>query len=583
MKSFLLTLLISLTAMAGGKIQQQGIKTAADCTGAGASLANCLPLDSQIWVSSVTPAQQLSSAITAGLIGGGGGNTGKNYLANPGFEGGNSGWTISGATNAVNTSDFHDGVQSLTLTPTGAGSILQSATPAPNLFGSNLESGVWVKTTKTDVSVCALSAGSEVQCQAVPATGQWVYVPANQAGPTQGTTIGVKVKWGSTGGSIIVDQGYVGGATNLSMMTLQNTFSAKITTAGVVSRENTPWIASCTNANPVVCTFKTDVFKTVPNCVATTEDTINDAYQVISAISTSSISIQSGNFLESVANRTDRRDFTLVCTRSTDTQLAVNSLNADYGLTAWTPTFTTVSPSVVEMYHSRQGEFLYIQGKIVHAGGTGALTFTLPNGLVASSSKLTAASNYQVVGTGSMTSSTLGSITILAQAGLTTLAIGADGFAGGGNVPYTGAWGSETMTFFAKIPIQGWVETQKAPVLVGSVTSGASNAERVERFKFYQNAGNDAQTCNSSPCSLESSITGATMVRNAGGDYTLTWPSGTWSSKPFCVLSVAGAGVNWTTNGLITTTTSTTLSFLTGNVTAGALDAYGTIICMGPK
>ena len=199
MRFLMIVTMLILSQLAFGKIQQQGIKTAADCTGAGATLANCLPLDSQIWVSSVVPAQQLSTAITAGLIGGGGGNSGKNYLANAGFEGGNSGWTISGATNAVNTSDFHDGVQALTITPTGAGSILQSATPAPNLFGSNLESGMWVKTSKTDVELCALSSGNETGCQNVSASNQWTYVSANQAGPVQGQTIGVKLKWGSTG------------------------------------------------------------------------------------------------------------------------------------------------------------------------------------------------------------------------------------------------------------------------------------------------------------------------------------------------------------------------------------------------
>jgi hypothetical protein len=58
------------------KIQQQGIKTLADCTAAGATGATCLPLTAQVWDS--TNGQQLSASIANGQIGGGGGA--KNYL-----------------------------------------------------------------------------------------------------------------------------------------------------------------------------------------------------------------------------------------------------------------------------------------------------------------------------------------------------------------------------------------------------------------------------------------------------------------------------------------------------------------------
>lgn len=43
------------------KVQRQGIKTAAECVSAGSTAANCLPLDAQVWVASLS--KQLSTAI----------------------------------------------------------------------------------------------------------------------------------------------------------------------------------------------------------------------------------------------------------------------------------------------------------------------------------------------------------------------------------------------------------------------------------------------------------------------------------------------------------------------------------------
>lgn len=83
MKKHFAILLALLTAfgpnLAGAAaIQQQGIKTAAQCIAAGASLANCLPLTAQVYDS--FNGQQLSTSIANGQIGGGGGS--KNYLTN---------------------------------------------------------------------------------------------------------------------------------------------------------------------------------------------------------------------------------------------------------------------------------------------------------------------------------------------------------------------------------------------------------------------------------------------------------------------------------------------------------------------
>jgi len=104
---FLLLLLLTTPALAAPtKIQQQGIKTSAECIAAGATNATCLPLTSQIY--DIQNNQQLSTSISSGALGGGGGggSAGVELLSNPGFETGGvtSGWSTTGGAAANVTS-----------------------------------------------------------------------------------------------------------------------------------------------------------------------------------------------------------------------------------------------------------------------------------------------------------------------------------------------------------------------------------------------------------------------------------------------------------------------------------------------
>jgi hypothetical protein len=75
-----------------------------------------------------------------------------------------------------------------------------------------------------------------------------------------------------------------------------DTFSAKISSTGLVSGENSDWISGdCTNANPRVCTFNTNLFTVTPNCNITIFNNEAIAHsEVIRAQSSSSISIYTG-------------------------------------------------------------------------------------------------------------------------------------------------------------------------------------------------------------------------------------------------------------------------------------------------
>lgn len=620
------------TSVFAGKIQKQGIKTASDCTAAGAALSNCLPEDSQIWMTSVTPPQQLSTAVTAGLIGGGGGNSGKNYLSNASFEGGNSGWTITGATNAVNTSDFHDGAQSLTLTPTGAGSILQSVTPATNLKGSNLESGLWVKTTKTDVENCSYINAIEIECQKVAATGEWVYVPANAAGPAQGTSIGVKLKWGSTGGSILVDMGYTGGATNLTTI-------AQAKHVGTLKYAATTNCQYSVNPSGAWTSFPadTDCPTQVVTGGLTAPATKIPAFKMsITAGSIYRVTIKGGfenglGTIENVYRLNDGTDSTEQCGRlagisgldvgrtsilsclykpttsgektieiqvngsatasdiivngyadlvfeveqfPSQSQLAVNSLQSDFGLTSFTPSFSCIgSPTGANFKYAKRGEKMFIIGRFTHSGGTGTCSFTLPNSLTANVSE--SGGTYNVVGYGTITSNNV-ALYALAQSGSGAISFGLSGPTSSGITPYSVTWSPEEVNFSMEVPIVGWHESQRAPTLVGSVTSGASDALRIEAADVAATTGAVTEVSGdwlNGNCTISGGTWG--QYRNCN------FNSGMWSSAPTCLVNATAGGGGYSPT--IISTSSSAVVFALHVSGTGDVDVPANIMCIGPK
>jgi hypothetical protein len=187
--------------------------------------------DSKIYVTANGINQDLSSAITSGLIGGGGGSGGVNYLSNPGFEIGTTApnWTITTATGATETTTIYAGTRAHKLTYSGTtGGISQSVTPTPNTISVNMEASCKVLTTMTTIQVCGVSGGTDQNCTDVPATGSWQYVATSFVGPSNGTSVGVNVKAKSAStGTLFVDDCYAGptrltGNTKLDTSWVQN-------------------------------------------------------------------------------------------------------------------------------------------------------------------------------------------------------------------------------------------------------------------------------------------------------------------------------------------------------------------------
>jgi hypothetical protein len=180
--------------------------------------------DTKIYVTANSINTQLSTAITNGVIGGGGGG-GVQLLSNPSFEIGTNGnppssWTITAGTGSLSTSVFYVGTQAEVITASSqTSSIAQDVTPTQAYSGVNMEASCKVKTSLTNVQVCARTGGSDLSsCTTVPSTNTWQYVPMNFIGPSSGS-MGVDVKMTSSGtGSFTLDDCYVGPARNLSQV-----------------------------------------------------------------------------------------------------------------------------------------------------------------------------------------------------------------------------------------------------------------------------------------------------------------------------------------------------------------------------
>ena len=95
---------------------------------------------------------------------------------------------------------------------------------------------------------------------------------------------------------------------SLQNLQLDMVYSAQgVTTSGTVTLENKDFInGNCTAANPAVCTFNTGIFTVAPNCVASVaSNTSNIA--VISAVSSSSVSVQTTPLTVEFAHRSSRK------------------------------------------------------------------------------------------------------------------------------------------------------------------------------------------------------------------------------------------------------------------------------------
>ncbi len=262
------------------------------------------------------------------------------------------------------------------------------------------------------------------------------------------------------------------------------------------------------------------------------------------------------------------------------TSSAVSADQTDYDWTSYTPTFTgfgtVTSP---ECFHSRVASNLMLRCKFVIGTTTATeARLSLPTGLTsADATKIPSISLASGWSANSTTANA--SVVPLIETSITYLTFGR---VDGSNSPTTKRNGNDmglngsTMTLFAAIPIQGWQSNGRAPTTIGSSTSNAPNAERIER----------ATIANNGTCTIVSqSGTWITSVSHpATGKCTLNFSSG-WSATPSCVcIANDPADTNrlCAVDNAISTSSGTFVTNII-NTSATGNDHGFSVICMGSR
>lgn len=270
-------------------------------------------------------------------------------------------------------------------------------------------------------------------------------------------------------------------------------------------------------------------------------------------------------------------------------QTAVRVDNSDFDWRAFTPTGTWSTNTTYSGRYRKIGDSAEIEVKVSTSGAptSAALSINMPNGLVVDTSKLASATAGDVyVGVGNATDNGVAAYPCwVYQASSGTVLTPTFGVASGANLtsgsnvtqaaPFTFGSG-DFVTIRAKVPIVGWTNNQRAPLLVGSVTSNTAGLERIERVRV-------GTTCTSTPCTIsdQSGSWVTSITRASTGNYTINIASGMFSGTPICTFGMSGI-----TNAtiVVNSESSTAINILTYTGSTGALtDTSFRVICMGPR
>ena len=455
------------------------------------------------------------------------GNT--NILVNSGFEHSipTTGWTLTNATASADTTNQVEGKKALSLSLTGALSVVQDSTiNAANLVGLQGVARIKIKTSDVDgLQVCARNAGvtQTSLCINIPKDGAWKEI--NIPYILTATSNGIAITSTGTTGTVKLDDGFVG-----TSAPFQNVNGAKLVGAVTITGCAATWSTASTTfasyATQTGCTYTTSGQALAPSTnipaikfaslsagdyrleyEGTTQaansnlaayyqfsDGTNTARET-SAIFATSSSVASNTLSQSITYSTAQSNITLEIKGKADSggtnriygtttfpatikvwyfppeSKIYSQASQDYDWTAYTPTspnsaFGTISNT--DCYHKRDGSDLLLRCKFV--SGTPAAVearLSLPNSLISSSSSI---SQTQLAGNAerSTTTSATG-FTVLMEPNTSYLTFGITTTSGTSPISKITASTSfssgDIITFNARVPIQGW---QDYGVIVGS-------------------------------------------------------------------------------------------------------------------
>lgn len=217
----------------------------------------------------------------------------ENLLVNANFEHSTvtTGWTVAvSATATAETTEVKSGKKALKLALSATNGLFlhQDVTPTVKLQGSNIDNGIWVKTSASTVQLCARRAGATYgSCQTVYSDNMWRFYNVINAGPSSGS-VGVSlVTTGATTADVYVDNAYNGISKAVNQGAPNNSFVAFMDSSGNISGENEDWISgncSVSDTSLYTCTFVTGKFSARPICnidVKVAGDSSTSSYTVV--------------------------------------------------------------------------------------------------------------------------------------------------------------------------------------------------------------------------------------------------------------------------------------------------------------
>jgi hypothetical protein len=271
-------------------------------------------------------------------------------------------------------------------------------------------------------------------------------------------------------------------------------------------------------------------------------------------------------------------------------QQAVSSANADYDWTSYTPTVTynTGGATNVTHYgkHKRIGDTIHVEITSSFTGTPASFSrpiYALPSGLTFDTTKLDLVSSNTLMGYSMVKNVGADSLAGQVEYASSSTFYPTAQLANGTYVSSTDITQAVPTTFGAnktivvKIqgPISQWSGNQRAPTLVGSVTSNATGAERVERASLA--------SCTGSPCTItkQSGSWLSSVTRSGAGTYAYNIASGTFSDTPTCVCTNSNPAGGRICHGGAASSTLVNVYTSVGNTVME--DNGVNIICFGPR
>lgn len=266
----------------------------------------------------------------------------------------------------------------------------------------------------------------------------------------------------------------------------------------------------------------------------------------------------------------DSLDFTFsVPISGWSSQSAVRADQTNYDWTSYTPSFNGWgTPTNIECQHKRDGADLLLRCKYTAGTTTGVeARVNLPVSLTSATTGRIP--SIQKCGELVINATAASTVHVLCEPSVAYVTFGIQAAGSSGLSKALGnAFSSSIIhSFTARVPIDGWLESQNAPILVGSVTSGSSGAERIERAELN--------------CDASSSITSqsgswlSAIGNRSTAACSITVASGVFSSTPTCTFTVKAAAVQATAVNMTSATA--------GTVYGASADYDGYLICMGPR